>query len=230
MRRLFIAVGLICLALPVPARSSTPYWLMHQLGAIDCKGSLGADEKYVCDHAELLAQDREMARVYEHLRKHFTGDDRRIFMTGQWSWGNSRLGCFDVRERARYHEDYMSCVRDMYRERLATLKALEADSSLLRTRAADYDYIDPWYLNQFAEQYDGKKINLDGFIGHLDCGGPLSPVRARIGQDGSWVAAEFESLTYLQLNFLCEKGIGTLWDGVVRLEAQGHPVLHLTKY
>lgn len=227
MRRALIAAGLLCLGLSGTAQAA-PSWQSHHLGAIDCKKTPYQSDKYVCGHAELLAQEREKSGLYEDLLKTFTGDDQRIFMTGEWSWRNKEQ-CFDARLEARYNKDHTRCLADKMAGRIAVLRALKADPTLLRKQAADYDFIDPWYLNKFAKQYDGKTINLEGFIEIANCEGPLSPVRARIKQDGSEAAAEFESLSNGQFWFYCEKGIGTWWDGVVRLDAQGQAVLHMTQ-
>ena len=142
MRKVLIAVGLILSSLAGPAQSDTPSWQAHHLGAAACKKNFGERNTYICKHPALLAQDGELGRLYEDLRNGFTGDDRRIFMTGQWSWINE-FDCFDYRDPKHYNKDYARCLQDRIRDRITVLRALKADPSLLQKQATDYDHIDP---------------------------------------------------------------------------------------
>ena len=227
VRKFLIVAVLICLSSPSFAELPYPDVYFPRVGITDCKSGLEQRVKYVCRHADLLAQDKERARLYQDLHKSIPYDDRRVFLTQEWSWENAETACFDSREEARYHKDYMRCVQDRLQERVAALKALKADPSLLMKKAADYPYMDPWYFNKFGRRFAGKAINLNGFIEIVDCEGPLKPVRAHIRHNESTADVEFESLTINQRDFYCEKGIGTQWDGVVRLDGQGYAIFHM---
>jgi len=219
MRYWIFGAGLLLLSFAPPA------WAFPDV--IDCHKAYSLADRYICQNSDVLKADGDMTRQYKNTRAHFTGHQRKIFVANQSYWRGTTAGCIDLAQDGNFLGHPSACLKDMFAQRIEFLRALEKDRSLLQSHLADYYHIDIWYLNEFAKQYQGRKVTVNGQIGHLGCDGPLSPVHGRLTDQGSSVDVEIAWLGQFNLEFLCEKEIITAWDGVVKLDEHGRPVLHI---
>jgi uncharacterized protein YecT (DUF1311 family) len=221
--RMRIILGVLVLLGLVGAAQSREW-----AGPADCGTAKFDPQLSLCRDPDLRKAEAEMGVVYFQLRDRFTGHDRKVFIAGQAYWIAMRSGCPSFTNH-RYDGDLLlACLKNKTSQRLTFLHALSADTSLLMSSTGDYTNVDPWYFNEFGKQYTGKEIRLFGWIEGIACDRPPGPARARIADQGVAADVAFSELGQVDVNFLCEKKPGGSWDGVVKLDAEGHPYLYAT--
>ncbi|MCH9807730.1 MAG: lysozyme inhibitor LprI family protein [Alphaproteobacteria bacterium] len=83
--------------------------------SFDCEAAVRADERAVCDSRELARLDDKLSDAYEEVLADVEGGQKRQLRADQRDWLAMRRAC-----GAR-----KVCIRGVYRERIAELKALE---------------------------------------------------------------------------------------------------------
>lgn len=206
-----VEAGAISARAPAVAADST---------ATNCVRGILTPEMTICNDSELRQADAEIAQLYAELLGIYSGDDRTLFAAGQDAWLRERNNCQN--NGATEPE----CVHDKLLERVALLQALASNPSKLIGTAADYEFIEPWYLDRFGAAYAGKRIHLFGEM-EADICAKRSALTGRIKNDGAAVEVEFKSLSRIDETFLCEKHPEAWWTGQVTMVG-AKPVLYLT--
>lgn len=181
----------------------------------------------LCRHPELLRKDTAVVRAYEHLSGGFTGEKRVLLATGQRYWFVELFACGSTPTSSRYHDGVYGCAEDKLSGRLHVLRSIANAPDTFMSTVANYTWIEPWYLDLFAQRYVGKHVTVNGKVVMESCNSsdPRS-LRGHIELNGSDVGIRFVNLPASQLRFLC-KSPSSQWDGTVRLDG-GRPYLIAT--
>lgn len=184
----------------------------------------------ICQYPELRRQDVEINSLFRQLLAAYQGQDRKVFAGGQIFWRAELLKCRGYGEQWRAQTE--ACVRDKMSRRFALLMNFKANPGLLSSTVADYTILDPWYVQLFPEQFEGKSVTLRGVL--LQDSALCANPRSRKGRlkdvldNGDVMDAEFSA--DVDLTILCTgRSVFKEWDGTVKLDGQGRPYLYLTK-
>lgn len=204
----------------VPAQAAMP--------PVDCATANTTVDKAICATPALLEQDREIARRYSDMAKFCIGERGAMLKETQHFWMRARNACSNDAETA------ISCASDLNQARLGQFLEMGAACEF-KDVAAQLNYVDPWFVNQFALQFEGVRTHVHGSVRLDDCSrGPDETQAARgmlreIGRRGKQdlLRVVFKSMPVLTREFLCARNPGSHWHGEVRLDADG-PYLYLT--
>lgn len=188
---------------------------------VDCKHASGTVETTICQAPALKARDSAIAATYNRVLSHYRGADRATFSTGQALWHISVNNC----QNSPDQKSIKSCVETQFTEREILLTTLEANPAKLATSVANYTFVHPDYLLKFAQQYDGKTVNVSGAITIEACN--TNKKASLKGSLDHLLEVRFKSLPDDTINFLCDQTPFSWWSGTIRLD-NGHPYLYAT--
>lgn len=226
MRILVLGLVLFPLAALAADHNALPRRVTTWARPVGCEETrLPPQDRTICDHPEMHREDLEINKLFRRLLAAYKGQDRKVFGGGQVYWVAERRRCPVAGVAA--------CVKDQMDHRLAFLMNLKANPGLLSSTVAGYGIVDPWYVKLFPTQYAGKHIELSGAILLQDSPVCVDPKTSRKGrlknffEDNDIMDAEFSA--DMDLTILCTGlPLGKEWDGIVKLDGQGHPYLYLT--
>jgi uncharacterized protein len=199
----FFALALGLFITPLPLRAAP----------IQCTQAQSLDEHAICTNADLLKLDGRLAATYDHLKSGLQGDSLQLLRLGQRFWLRERANCSNPQ---RDGGSLRNCLLRTMSARLDYLAAVQEDRRVLLTQAAPYTFIDPGYLNRFAEQYSGREVRVFGTIHMYSCKyGAPDATRGSISQQGQTVEIRFKGLGPADLKFLCEQSPAAHWRGRV---------------
>ena len=132
-------------------------------------------DEAVCSHADLRALSRQMDDQVDQLRRHYQGEDRRVFDVEYKRWRDGTYLCVLVRGEKD------NCLRDRFDARLKLLADLASGSKQIQEVAASYTEVEPWYVNELPKQYEGRAVIVDGAIYLKGCYKPGLPHSGLIG-------------------------------------------------
>lgn len=195
---------------------------------VDCTKANTTVDRAICGTPALLAQDRELARRYADMAKHCGGERDAILEATQRFWMRDRNACSNDAVTAA------TCASDLNEARLSQFRKMRAACTFDEV-AAELRYVDPWFVNKFARQFDGRRIHVHGSVRPDDCSRGADETRAARGMLREWdkvrklntLRVVFRSLPALEREFLCTRNPGSHWQGEVRSDAAG-PYLYLT--
>lgn len=181
----------------------------------------------ICRHPELLRKDIAVLHAYKTLYNQLKGESHRLLRTGQRDWFAELFACGSTPTSSRYKDGVYGCADKRLDSRLQVLNGVIKAPDTFMSTVADYDLIEPWYLNKFARRYEGRHVSVLGKV-EMDTCDAASPrsLDGRIEYKGSGVGIRFSGLSAEQLRFLC-KSPSSQWDGTVRL-GNGRPYLLAT--
>lgn len=178
-------------------------------------------------HPELLRKDIAVLHAYQKLYGKFRGEKRKLLVAGQRYWFVGLFGCASTPTASRYQDGVHGCAEDKLTSRLHVLNRIAETPGTFMSTVADYDWMEPWYLNEFAQQYGGRHITVSGKVEMETCGASNpDSLDGRIEYEGSSIGIRFSGLSAEQLRFLCKSPSSGL-DGTVRLD-HGRPYLVAT--
>ena len=209
--RFAVAACLAAFALGLRAAHATPP--ADTAPGITCaRAGLGV-EAAICADPGLLALDRRIAVAYARLRAAFGGDDARTFATGQRMWLIERNECSNAAAGSRFR-DTRDCLSSRMDERARLLEALQPTHAALAATVDSYRYLEPAYLQRFAERYRDKPVHLFGSLYLAACGkGPSDSLSAQIAYKGHAVSARFAHLDAGEIEFYCSTRPAAWWTG-----------------
>lgn len=222
------ALVLVSLLLSMAIHSGVAGEPTGPLGAsIQCTSATYPLYVQLCRHPELLLKDAAVNRAYEHLSGGFTGEKRVLLATGQRYWFVELFACGSTPTASRYKKGVYGCAEDKLSSRLHVLRSIANAPDTFMSTVANYTWIEPWYLDLFAQRYLGKHVAVNGKVVMESCSSsdPRS-ISGHIELNGSDVGIRFVNLPASQLRFLCESP-SSQWDGTVRLDG-GRPYLIAT--
>jgi len=134
-------------------------------------------DKQVCAHSDLRKLAREIDDQVDHLRRHYQGEDRRAFNAEYKRWRDLEYLCVIVSPKEGEHD----CLRDDFDARLKLLADLGSGRGDIQEVAASYRRVEPWYVNELPKQYEGRTVDVDGYIYLKGCDKPEMPHSGLIG-------------------------------------------------
>ena len=135
-------------------------------------------DKLICTHPDLLATSQQIAEQSGQLRQRYQSEDRRVFSVEYRRWRYELNYCAGD----SWHKggEY-GCVRDDFDARLKLLADLGSGRKDIQEVAASYRRVEPWYVNELPKQYEGRAIDIDGYIYLRGCNRLDGPHSGLIG-------------------------------------------------
>ena len=221
--------GLFALACVVAtAAAATPKPLEPEDEPFVCNKPMGLPAAFACKNPDILAAEGEVSRRFQALRGKFKGHDLRIFEAGQYYWrSNLDHECAPALKSGGYPPDgeIADCLRASIARRGLFLNSLAEDPSRLKGSVADYEFVEIWYLKEFARTFEGRTMTVYGAMKFLACGHPEREPRGHISDNGAAMDIVFTRIDETDMIFLCEKVGAANWTGVLRLD-HGKPYLY----
>ena len=215
----YLWAGIICLlSMAVPA-SAAPESAVH------CKDVVSKFDRLICEHPDLQEARAQIARENDGLRRHYTGEARRIFDVEYKRWREYSTGCAGRDGGLWDKGGPYGCLKRFMDQRLAYLQSLKDAPWTIQDAVAAYPNVEPWYLNALAKQYEGKTVDLLGTFTVATCDVPEIPHSAHVVLHGSSVEFRFDRITIYEWQRLC-KGPFAGWLGTVMLD-RGRPYLYV---
>ncbi len=91
---------------------------------INCKKASTTIEKTICESAEFVAMDREIAALYDRGLAEFSGDGRHRMAQGQLAFIKQRAGCAWASHHSAHPGPAINeCIRDKMETRLRSLRS-----------------------------------------------------------------------------------------------------------
>jgi hypothetical protein len=137
-------------------------------------------DKLICRHPDLLESSNQITERVELLRRHYQGENRRVFNVEYKRWRYELSYCALLRRDPGNKKAY-GCVRGNFDARLQLLADLASGSKEIQEVAASYYQVQPWYVNELPKQYEGRAVYVDGYIYLKGCYRPGMPHSGLIG-------------------------------------------------
>jgi len=128
-------------------------------------------DKQVCADPDLRELAREIDNQVDQLRRHYQGEDRRVFNVEYKHWRYYEYLCIAVSHK----EGERGCLRGDFDARLKLLADLASGSKNIQEVAASYFSVEPWYVNELPKQYEGRAVYVYGDIYLRGCDDPGMP-------------------------------------------------------
>lgn len=228
MRSMAVVSLLVSLLLSMAVHPGIAGEPIGPLGAsVQCTSATYPLYVRLCRDPELQRKNAAVVRTYEHLSGEFVGEKHVLLATGQRYWFVELFACGSTPVASRYQDGVYGCAEDKLSTRLHVLRSIANAPDTFMSTVANYTWIEPWYLDLFAQRYVGKHVAVSGKVVMESCNGsdPRS-LRGHIELNGSDVGIRFVNLPASQLRFLC-KSPSSQWEGTVRLDG-GRPYLIAT--
>ena len=255
MRGLVLALMLF----PLPAMAANPIPPLGKLEArahpANCEQKtipLSYPMKLICERPELRSRELQVYSAFGNVETLYQGQDRLIFVAGQIYWRGVIEGCQDNDghpTNGHTSDETVRCIKDRMDRRLAFLDKLKANPAGLQSTVADYDYAEPWYLDLFPRQFEGKTLRVGGVLLQDS---PIckelrakprdpawspdtlrDPVMSPKGRLQNWPGHDFWNVEFKAVtqtvNYACTAHpYAGEWDGVVKLDEKGRPYLYIS--
>jgi len=138
-------------------------------------------DKLVCVHPDLLESSTQIDEQVAQLRRRYAGEDRRVFNVEYKRWRYELSYCALPGGDPWNKRGAYGCVRDRFDARLKLLTDLASGSKDIQEVAASYRSVDPWYVNELPKQYEGRAVDMGGYIYLKGCYKPEMPHSGLIG-------------------------------------------------
>jgi len=132
-------------------------------------------DKLICAHPDLRETDGGIADRVEQLRRRYQGEDRRVFNVEYKRWRYELNYCALPAGDPWNKRGAYGCVRDDFDARLRLLADLGSGHKDIQEVAASYGVVEPWYVNELPKLYEGRAVDVDGYIYLRGCYGPGMP-------------------------------------------------------
>ena len=132
-------------------------------------------DKLICLHPDLRESSAKIVERVEHLRLRYEGEDRRVFDVEYKRWRYELNYCALPGGDPWNKRGAYGCVRDDFDARLKLLVDLASGSKNIQEVAASYRDVEPWYVNELPKQYEGRAVDVEGYIYLKGCDSPDMP-------------------------------------------------------
>ena len=138
-------------------------------------------DKLICAHPDLRESANQIAEQVEQLRLRYQGEDRRVLDVEYKRWRYELNFCGLPGGDPWNKRGAYGCVRDDFDARLKLVADLTSGNKDIQEVAASYRQVEPWYVNELPKQYEGRAVDVDGYIYLKNCYGAEMPHSGLIG-------------------------------------------------
>jgi uncharacterized protein YecT (DUF1311 family) len=190
---------------------------------IDCSLANDDEEKTICSHPSLTAQDKAISDRLDALGRECPSL-RPLLMQGQKYWLRERRDCRSEEGVVEKAEGLATCLARRMAQRLQRLND-EPQSCDPKPLIGGYRFVDPVYLLRYGDQYIGKTVSVFGSIDLDNCraSGTGTLTGSIVGNSPRHerYRAVFSAMSEEARESLCAQHPAAHWQGVVRQDKRG---------
>lgn len=191
---------------------------------IACAHAQPGAEASICAHPDMLHADQRIAIAFARLRGAFQGEDAAGFVAGQKSWLIERNSCSNAKATGEF-PDVDSCLARRMEQRANLLEQLAPTHQALMATVASYRFVEPAYVNRYADAYVGHEVKVVGTLLLDACDGHhADSPDGRIQHKSGSLTVRLARLDQERLEALCHQQPFAWWPGTIQVQ-HGKPVL-----
>lgn len=191
---------------------------------IACTHAQPGVEASICASPDLLRADQRIAVAFARLRAAFQGEDAAGFVAGQKFWLVERNNCSNAKVTGEF-PDVDSCLARRMEQRANLLEQLAPTHQALMATVASYRFVEPAYVNRYADAYAGHEVKVMGTLLLDACDGHHADSHdGRIQHKSGSLTARLARLDQERLEALCHQRPFAWWPGTIQVQ-HGKPVL-----